>query len=144
MYESRKKRRERLWTIAKGTAEHPLCNLCHLPIFTTDRWDESHFPVPKSFGGKATGIAHTLCNRRHGQQVVWPLLAKADRIRARHIGADGPGMGPRAMACGRRSRLRKTIAGRIVERLTLQQKLLSAGVIDPAAIAAAMKPEIED
>jgi autotransporter passenger strand-loop-strand repeat protein len=56
-------RREALYDRARGDKEYPDCNICGLPVFPFDRWEESHVPVPKCFGGTATGIAHTRCNQ---------------------------------------------------------------------------------
>ena len=81
---------ERRFTIAvRGTAEFPTCNICGQLILVGDAWDESHDPdgLPRCLGGMETGVAHRLCNRRHGAKVVTPLAAKAVRARQKHIGA---------------------------------------------------------
>ena len=94
----------------------PDCNICNLPILPGHEWDESHWPIPRSFGGKVTGIAHRYrCNRRHGQKVVTPLLAKSNRTRQRHIGAY---RAQSPMRGGRDDRLKKKLDGSVVLRAT--------------------------
>jgi|SRR5579862_986868 len=123
------KRRETAWQGAKvaaylaGLGSSPICNLCGLPVFETDDWDESHDPAkPKCFGGRDTGVAHRRCNRDHGAQVVVPAKAKSDRVRRRHIGAFKPGMGKNALPAGRRSTLTKTFHHGVQPRLTGAEK----------------------
>lgn len=64
------KQREALYDRCRDGLPYPLCNLCGLPVYPGDSWDESHFPVPKSLGGTETGIAHMRCNRDHGAKIV--------------------------------------------------------------------------
>ncbi len=123
------KQREQLWLREKGKARIagrgtlPICNLCDLPVAETDDWDESHDPAKaKAFGGKATGVAHRVCNQRHNNAVVTPAVAKSNRIRRKHIGAQKPGMGRFAMRGGRRSNERKTMAGEVVRRTNGAQR----------------------
>jgi hypothetical protein len=125
------KRREDLWLRCcttdylngKSDGTYCLCNLCGLPVYATDDWDESHDPAkPKAFGGKSVGIAHRAHNREHGAKVVTPAVAKSNRIRRRAIGAFRPGMGRHAMPAGRRSDVKRKIGGGIEPRLTLKQK----------------------
>ena len=55
-------KREKLYDLWRGTAEHPTCNLCSLPITAGQDWDESHNPhLPRALGGKVTGLAHRRC-----------------------------------------------------------------------------------
>jgi hypothetical protein len=126
------KYRERLWDAERLRAKYArrsdgsfcICNLCDNPVYKTDLWDESHDPAgAKAFGGKKVGIAHHLCNVRHGAQVVAPAVAKSNRIRRRHIGATGPGLGKNPMQGGRRSKLTKTIHNGVQPRKTLAEKL---------------------
>jgi hypothetical protein len=129
-YRFNSRQREALWceqSLAAwkaGRGRDPICNLCDLPVTPTDAWDESHDPArARAFGGTRTGVAHRRCNREHGAQVVVPALAKSDRVRARHIGAAGPGLGKRPMPAGRRTRISKTFRHGVVARTTLAQKL---------------------
>ncbi len=119
------KRREQLWQREKfaacqaGRGDLPICNLCDLPVFETDAWDESHHPGrAKAFGGRVVGIAHHACNHQHGAAVVTPAVAKSNRIRRKHIGAAGPGLGKYPMRGGRRDRIKKTMRGEVILRLT--------------------------
>jgi hypothetical protein len=125
------KQREDLWLRCRTTAYLDgrgdgticICNLCDLPVYPTDAWDESHDPAkPKSFGGKAVGVAHRRCNRDHGAQVVTPAKAKSDRVRRRALGITRPGMGRHAMPAGRRSNEKRKIGGGVEPRLTMAQK----------------------
>jgi hypothetical protein len=123
------KARAYLWSREKTAAYRagrgllPICNICDLPVLECDAWDESHDPGrAAACGGRSVGIAHRLCNRRHGAQVVVPMLAKADRAGARHIGAAGPGLGRHPMRAGRRSGLSKTMRHGVQPRLTNAQK----------------------
>lgn len=72
---------------AMGRGEHPICNLCDLPVAPGQEWDESHVGRPAALGGRDVGVAHRRCNRRHGAQVVTPMVAKAKRARQKHIRA---------------------------------------------------------
>ncbi len=123
------KRREALWLAERlaayraGRGNLPICNICDLPVLETDAWDESHHPDhPRVFGGRATGVAHRRCNHEHGAQVVTPAKAKANRVRRRHIGAGGPGLGKHPMPGGRRSALTKTFRYGVQPRLTGAEK----------------------
>jgi hypothetical protein len=100
---------------ARGDREHPDCNICGLPVYPFDRWEESHVPVPKCFGGTETGVAHTKCNREHGAKVVTPMTAKSDRVRQRYIGAWRSRF---PLPGGRDDPRRRKISGEIVNRLT--------------------------
>ena len=124
------RRREALWqreTLVAhraGQGPHPVCNLCGLPVVPGQDWDESHDPGrAKAFGGKLTAIAHRLCNLRHGSQTVTPALAKAARVRRKHLGIAGPGLGDRPMRGGRRSLQKRSVSGRVLPRLTLSQRM---------------------
>lgn len=100
------------------------CNICGEHVDRDEKWHESHDPSkPKCYGGKSVGVAHAHCNLRHGREVVVPNMAKADRVRAKHLGLKRPGMGRHPMRAGRRSRESKSMgkAG-IVTRTTLAQK----------------------
>lgn len=123
--------REKLWLRCRTTAyldgradgTFCICNLCELPVYQTDAWDESHDPAkPKAFGGKSVAVAHRACNRAHGAKVVTPAVAKSNRVRRRANGAFGPGMGRYPMRAGRRSSIKCKVGGGVVPRLTLAQK----------------------
>ncbi|HEX4114162.1 MAG TPA: hypothetical protein VH020_16635 [Stellaceae bacterium] len=118
-------RREKAWNGAKaaafyaGLGSHPVCNLCQLPVFETDDWDESHDPAkPKCFGGRDTGVAHRRCNRDHGAKVVTPAYAEGNRVRRKAIGALKPGMGKSPMRGGRRDDFKIAVGGGRKPRLT--------------------------
>lgn len=110
------KQREALYDQCRDGRPQPLCNLCGLPVYPGDAWDESHWPIPKSLGGTQTGIAHRRCNRKDGAKAVTPVVAKVKRIRQRHIGAKVQGSGYRPMPCGKRSPWKKKIGGEVVRR----------------------------
>ena len=122
-------KREALWdreaklACAAGRGPDPICNRCDLAVTPGQDWDESHEPVAAAFGGHETGVAHRRCNREHGARVVWPAVAKSDRVRRFHIGAAGPGRGRHPMRAGRRSGERKTFRYGVVPRLTLTEQL---------------------
>jgi 5-methylcytosine-specific restriction protein A len=110
--------REALYDRCRGDAEVPDCNICGLPIRVGDAWHESHDPEgpPHCFGGTETGVAHRDCNLRHGAEVVVPMDAKATRIRQKHIGAFQT---RHKMPCGRDSRWKKSVDGRLLQRREL-------------------------
>jgi hypothetical protein len=51
-----------------------------------------------------------------------PAIAKADRQGDFHRGISGPGLGRSPMPCGRNSPRRRTLAGRVVERLSQAER----------------------
>lgn len=82
------KKREELYDRCKGERDHPYCNICLLKIFPGQKWHESHNPhLPKALGGLIDGIAHDRCNLKHARSHDIPLIAKAKRVRQKHIGA---------------------------------------------------------
>lgn len=124
------KQRDYLWSREclaawrAGRGRLPICNICDTPVQIDDPWDESHDPAqPRVFGGKSVGIAHRGCNHRHGYMVVKPQVDKCDRVRARHLGLKGPGLGRYPMKAGRRSAVTKTMNRGVKPRLTLGQRL---------------------
>lgn len=145
-------KREALWlceataAVAADRGPHPICNLCDLPVQPGQAWDESHMPIARSFGGSLTGVAHERCNRMHGVQVVWPAVAKSNRVRRFHIGASGPGLGRYPMRAGRRSLVSKTFRNGLQPRLTLAQKharAMAARAIVPLEVSApSIAPEV--
>ena len=120
------RRRQALWDRETARAleakrgDCPICNLCDLPVFRCDKWDESHDGTPKVFGGKITGIAHTACNRRHGASIVKPLVTKAKNVRARHTGAYRP---RKAFPAGKDSGLKRKIGGEIVVWMSVAEQI---------------------
>lgn len=115
--------REALYDRCRGENAFPTCNICGLPVDgTREAWDESHDPdgPPHALNGNNdTGIAHRDCNRRHGAEVVVPLMAKVKRNRQKNIGAFRTRT---PMACGRASRLSKSMGGGVKPRLTLAER----------------------
>lgn len=81
--------REALYDRCRGADEFPTCNIpgCGLPVKPGERWVESHYPVPHALGGTETGVAHEDCNKFFAEHVEVPAIAKAKRIRRKHIGA---------------------------------------------------------
>lgn len=109
-------KRDLLWISCLNTDGVAVCNLCGLPVRAGDAWDESHVGAPKALGGKDTGIAHLRCNREHGAKIVTPFVAKAKRMHRKHAGIAGPGLGPHAMAGGKRDKITKKLDGSVVPR----------------------------
>lgn len=107
--------REALYDRCCGNAPFPICNIpgCARPVKPGEAWVESHFPVPHALGGTETGVAHDLCNRIYAANVEVPVIAKAKRVRRKHIGAH---VAQHPLPCGRNSRQKKTIDGRVVAR----------------------------
>lgn len=109
--------REALYDRCRGENEFPICNICKLPVDGVKQaWDESHDPdgPPHAMNGNDdTGVAHRECNRRHGAEVVVPLMAKVDRNRQKHIGAFQT---RHKLPGGRDSRVKKKIGGGVVVR----------------------------
>jgi hypothetical protein len=109
--------REALYNRCKGDAEFPTCNICGLPVDgTRQAWDESHDPdlPPRCWGGTITGVAHRDCNRRHGAEVVVPMVAKADRVRQRF---NGSYKSRHKLPGGRDSNIKIKIGGGVVARM---------------------------
>jgi hypothetical protein len=123
------KRREALWqcealaAYKAGRGEHPICVHCDRPVTVGQAWDEAHVVVPRALGGKDTGVGHRLCNRLDNNLVVTPTVARVKRVRLRHLGVTGPGLGRHALPGGTRSGLSKTMRHGVQPRLTLGQKL---------------------
>lgn len=107
-------KREELYDRCRGDHPFPLCNLCGHPVDgTRQAWDESHFPVPASFGGTETGVAHRSCNQKHNHEVVTPQNAKSNRVRQHFIGA---AVSRTPMRGGRTDSIKRTMSGRVVPR----------------------------
>lgn len=125
--------REALYERCRGTAEFPCCNIpwCGRPVRPGERWVESHFPVPHALGGTETGVAHEACNAFYAAQVEVPAIAKAKRVHRRHIGAH---VARHPLPCGRNSRFKKTMDGRVVARTPKRPRFVPPN--DDAAIDA--------
>ena len=105
-----------------GRGEHPICVHCDRPVTPDQDWDEAHTGAPRCFGGKSKGIGHRRCNQEDNNKVVTPAFAKAERVRKRHLGITGPGLGRHAMRGGRRSRERRTMNNGVQARTTHAQR----------------------
>lgn len=122
-HSSRTKRREALYASEcekareAGLGDYPICNLCGLPVLPGRLWDESHDPSrPRAWGGTDVAIAHRKCNRRHGAQVVVPMLAKTHRQWRDNRGISDLGIEATRLPGGRDDRLKKKITGEVVLR----------------------------
>jgi 5-methylcytosine-specific restriction protein A len=103
-------RRLRIWEAAKG-----ICILCGLKIDgVREAWIVEH-KIALGLGGEDTdgncGPAHEDC-RRQKDKVDVPMIAKAKRMKARHLGIKKRS----AWACGRDSKFKKKINGEVVLR----------------------------
>lgn len=85
-------------------------------------WHESHIGAPKALDGETVGIAHKRCNEMDNVAFVIPLVARAKRLRRRHFGITGPGLGDNPLPAGRRSNVTKKLNGTVEPRLTQAQK----------------------
>lgn len=127
MSSSSARHREKIWQAncidcdGKPTVR-PDCNLCGLPVFPGDAWDESHVGAPAALGGTVTGVAHRACNQRDNHLVVTPMVAKVKRQARNHVGITGPGLGRCPMAAGRNSGRSRTMGGRVVARLSQAER----------------------
>lgn len=108
---------------ATGRGPFPICVHCNLPVEPGQAWDEAHDGVPACFGGTVTGVGHRDCNRRDNNENVTPAAAKAERVRKKHVGIIGPGLGRHPMDGGRRTPVTKTMRGGVKPHLTQAQKL---------------------
>jgi 5-methylcytosine-specific restriction protein A len=92
------------------------CQGCGWTLTPGTRWEVDHV-IPLALGGRDDADnMQVLCAPCHGGktlQIDTPAIAKTARIRARHLGARRT---RRPMPGGRRSRWKKTIDGRVLER----------------------------
>lgn len=72
------------YAAACGEADHPVCGYCQQPVLSDQLWDAAHEGTPHALGGNDTAVWHKRCNRRHGSEVVTPLVAKAKRQYKKH------------------------------------------------------------
>ena len=123
------KRRESLYqreTLAAhkaGRGVFPICVHCDRPVTPGQAWDESHVGAPAALNGKTVGVGHRLCNRLDNNQVVTPMVARVKRVRLKHLGVTGPGLGRHALPGGTRAPVSKTMRHGVQPRLTLGEKL---------------------
>jgi len=122
------KLREQVWQLEclvahkAGRGQYPICSHCDRPVTPDQMWDRAHVTVPRALGGKSVGVGHRLCNQLDNNKVVTPTVAKAERVRKKHVGITGPGLGRAPMRCGRRSKQRKTMGHGVQPRQTHAQK----------------------
>lgn len=110
------RRREHIWQISRDVSGAVRCNICGFIVEAGAAWEISHIGAPAALGGEEVGVAHVACNRRHGSEIVVPMVAKVKRQRRRHLGISGPGLSSRPMPCGRRSKWKKKMDGSVVRR----------------------------
>ncbi len=118
----------------------PICNLCGLPVDGShEAWDVSHDPEgpPSALGGTDVGIAHRLCNIRHGASVVRPMLARCERVRRRALGAT---IARHPLPAGRETGVKMRIGGGLAPRLTLAERTAASSKIIPRRAADAASP----
>ena len=109
------------------------CQRCGWALTPGTRWEVDHV-IPLALGGRDhPDNLQVLCSPCHGGKTHRedvPVIAKTTRIRARHLGARTT---RRPLPGGRRSPWKKTIDGRIKERV----KCNSPGVIGDLSTDAA-------
>jgi 5-methylcytosine-specific restriction protein A len=122
--------RERL---ALFLAAHGRCQRCGWILAPGTRWEVDHV-VPLALGGRDhADNMQVLCSPCHGgktHRIDVPAIARTARIRARHLGARAS---RRPLPGGRRSRWKKTIDGRILERRQ-RDSMASTGDLSPDAV----------
>lgn len=106
------KERLRLFTLHNG-----ICHLCETKIHgIREAWEIEH-RLALALGGadddENRHPAHVKCHKIKTAADVG-RLAKADREKARHLGAKAPSRTP--LPCGRKSRWKRTVAGRTILR----------------------------
>ena len=103
--------RARLFALHGG-----ICHLCNGKIGVGERWEVSH-DIPLELGGEDDDanrkLAHYKCHRDHTAKTDIPQIAKAKRREARHIGAK---TSKQPLPCGRKSKWKKKLDGRVVLR----------------------------
>lgn len=102
-----------------GRGNHPICPHCDQPVLESQKWHRVHVGTPKWLGGKSVAVGHVRCNLLDNNKVVTPQRAKTLRVRAKHLGLKGPGLGRHPMPCGRASGMRKSMGGKVVARVSL-------------------------
>lgn len=98
-------------------ANEGICHLCEQKIQVGQPWDVSHM-IPLELGGPDTEanmlVAHRSCHRAHTAAVDAPAIAKAKRIRAKHLGAQTPTRRP--FPGSRASKFRRRMNGTVERR----------------------------
>ena len=93
-----------------------VCHLCNLRIDAGQEWDVSH-DTPLELGGDDEGDnlkpAHRRCHRHHTATVDVPVIRKAQRKEARHLGAK---QSRNPLPFGRNSKLKRKLDGSVVKR----------------------------
>jgi 5-methylcytosine-specific restriction endonuclease McrA len=102
--------------LALFLAAHGQCQACGWRLTPGTRWEIDHI-VPLALGGRdEVANLQVLCKACHGSKTTrrdGPVLSKAKRMQARHLGA----VQPRKVIPGsRRSRFRKGVDGRVSRR----------------------------
>jgi 5-methylcytosine-specific restriction protein A len=102
--------------LALFLAANGQCQACVWPLTPGTRWEVDHI-IPVALGGsRRPDNLQVLCAACHGSKTTRrdaPAIAKAKRVRARHLGATRP----RSILPGsRRSPWRKRIDGRVERR----------------------------
>lgn len=103
-------------TLAAWQRANGHCEKCTAKLFP----GKFHFDhrIPCGIGGEATlencQVLCVACHDVKTRKEDVPLIAKAKRIRAKHIGAQTKSSRP--MPCGRKSRWKKTMSGEVVPR----------------------------
>jgi hypothetical protein len=116
---SRARYRETIWEAAEVDGNGTVfCNLCMGRVVGTEAWAISHVGAPAALGGTDVGVAHKLCNERDNLAFVIPLVARAKRLRRRHLGITGPGLTDNPLPGGRRDNISKKLSGEVVPRIT--------------------------
>jgi hypothetical protein len=119
-------RRIRLTTrqrLALLEAHGHICHICRQPIRVGQAWEVSH-PIPLELRGPDDDSNRAPAHKRpcHADvtaKVDLPRIAKAKSVREKYFGAWRT---HRPLPCGRRSRLSRTIAGKVVARQSGAEK----------------------
>lgn len=116
-------KRQRLSTKARTELlerERFICHLCEGPILIGQRWEVSH-PIPLELHGPDDDTnrkpAHWKCHKVRTATVDLPQIAKARRVRSRHLGA---ARSRTPMRGGRGDLLKRKMNGVVVVRATGQ------------------------
>ena len=113
---------EALAAYKAGLGKFPICVHCHQPV-TGKGWDESHVGAPAALGGTQVGVGHRICNQLDNNLNVTPMVARVKRVRLRHLGITGPGLGRHPLPGGVRSAVSKTMRHGVQPRSSLGERL---------------------
>ena len=110
--------RRRLSTLQRAKlfeAHHGLCHLCGEKIGVGEAWEIEHI-IPVAMGGEDEddncAPAHVKCHAAKTKKDR-AQIAKANRVRAKHMGAHRP---KSVIPGSRSSRFKRKISGEVVER----------------------------